>query len=910
MSVLRGESLPPDTSKPRYNTAVRFHRRLRDLVFRMASQFRPIDVLLPRASSAYGGKAESLATLARAGFPLPRTFALSAQAAVDHYRQALPPALQPEALFAARVASEAQLTEARQRVLETPVSTMVTDGVRRVLSDMRRYGQVSMAVRSSSTLEDLPIQAGAGLYDTMLAVQGEEAVLGAIQQVWASLFQPLVLRYLQRAGARTVHGVGVVLQGMVRADVSGVLFTVNPLTADSAEMVLNAAYGLGTVVTDGSVGPDTYRITKDTGWVRDRVVGSKAFRDDWSDGTGVLRTRVGPQQASRMCLDEHLLGQLVDLGRRIERHFGSPRDIEWSVAGDRLFILQARPVTALPTSGARPSRAPRANVAAADPVDTVWSNINVGEALPGVATPLTWSILSEFSELGFRSAFAGLGCRVPKHVQLVGNFRGRIYLNLTELSRIAAQVPGLRPSHVLPFGGGDEIASLERSTAPISSLAFLSRLPTTAARLAREHLGLQRRVERSQRQFDAELARLRAMDLRILPGAALDATLSDVHHLLSEVGTLMLTAYGGLLVSLLPLRSGLKAALGDEAERWQQDLLSALEHVESADPGTALLDVAQVLRGDAAAAAVLVSAPTPSDAEALPPGPGRDAVLAFLRRFGHRAVREAELAEPRWRERPQLLFDSLRLYLQVSPSELPPAARARARLAKAEARLGEVREPLRSSVRALLRVSRHYMRLRERLRGRVTVVLDLMRWVALDASRRISVREPECGAEAAFFLTLPELRAFLRGEAVSLAAAVARRRAQYLRDQALPAPPDTFVGYPRPAEPGTPTDQWVGLAASGGRIEGRACVMGDPSQVADLQPGDIIVVASADVGWTPLFLSAAGLVTDAGGPLSHACVVAREYGLPAVVNLKNATDIIRTGDRLLLDGDLGTVTVL
>lgn len=876
----------------------------------MHTQFRPIDVLLPRASGAYGGKAESLAILARAGFPLPRTFALSAQAAVEHYREALPPALRPEALFAGRVASDEQLAEARKRVQDTPVSAAVVDGVERVLSDMRRYGQVSLAVRSSSTLEDLPIKAAAGMYDTMLAVQGRAAVVGAIQQVWASLFQPLVLRYMQRAGTSTVHGVGVVLQGMVRADVSGVLFTVNPLTADAGEIVLNASFGLGTVVTDGSVGPDTFRVAKHNGWVRDRVVGNKAYRDDWSDGTGVVRTRVDPEQASRMCLDEHLLGQLVELGGRIERHFGSPRDIEWSVAGDRLFVLQARPVTALPAPEGRTSRRPRP-LPSADPVDTVWSNINVGEALPGVATPLTWSILSDFSEQGFRSAFAGLGCKVPKHVQLVGNFRGRIYLNLTELSRIAAQVPGLRPGHVLPFGGGDEVDRLERATAPVSSVSFMARLPATATRLAREHLGLQRRVEQTQRRFDGELGRLRAMDLRILPGAALDATLSDIHHLLSDVGALMLTAYGGLLASLLPLRASLKAALGDEADRWQQDLLSALEDVESADPGAALVDVASVLRSDPPALAAFSSESSLSELAQLPPGPARDAIEVFLKRFGHRAVREAELSEPRWKERPQLLFDSLRLHLQMPLSELPPSARARARLAKAEARLSEVRQPLRTSVRTLLRVSRHYMRLRERLRGRVTVVLDLLRWVALDASRRISVREPECGPEAAFFLTLPELRAFLRGEAINLAAAVARRRAQYLRDQALPAPPDTFVGYPRPKHHAMDeSGVLVGLAASGGRVEGRACVMGDPSSAQALRPGDIIVVASADVGWTPLFLSAAGVAIDAGGPLSHACVVAREFGLPAVVNLKHATQTIRTGDRIAIDGDHGTVTLL
>src|SRR5262249_49666438 len=161
-----------------------------------------------------------------------------------------------------------------------------------------------------------------------------------------------------------------------------------------------------------------------------------------------------------------------------ERHFGDARDVEWALLGDALYVLQARPIVqrgAAPVRRRKPRNEPSLSTVS-DP-GVVWSNVNVGEALPGVATPLTWSVLSGFSELGFRRAFAALGCRVPKRTNLVGNFRGRIYLNLSELAQIAAQVPGLRPQNVLPLGGGAELSRLERDAKEASPLAFLSRLP-------------------------------------------------------------------------------------------------------------------------------------------------------------------------------------------------------------------------------------------------------------------------------------------------------------------------------------------------------------------------------------------------------------------------------------------------
>ncbi|MEM1415924.1 MAG: PEP-utilizing enzyme, partial [Myxococcota bacterium] len=303
--------------------------------------------------------------------------------------------------------------------------------------------------------------------------------------------------------------------------------------------------------------------------------------------------------------------------------------------------------------------------------------------------------------------------------------------------------------------------------------------------------------------------------------------------------------------------------------------------------------------------------------EELPAGPTRRALETFLRAHGHRGTREAEIAEPRWREDPTVLFATLAIHLRREEAAGGPLAIERRLRAVREAAEQELASQVpgvsRPAFRHMLAIVKRFLRLRERLRGYVTEVLGLFRAVAIDASRRLAVREPSAGPDAAFFLTISELYGVLRGSGIRVALRVQQRRRQHERDVALPDPPDTFVGYPPPVD-GAPESvgdgALVGLAASSGVAEGRARVLVHPADAAGFQPGEILVAGCADVGWSPLFLVAGAVVTDLGGPLSHAAIVLREYGVPAVVNAKHATRRLRTGDRVRVDGHRGTVHVL
>jgi hypothetical protein len=759
---------------------------------------RPIDALLPRASRSFGGKAQNLAALVRAGFPVPAAYALSSEAATQHFARALPHALRPEQLLSRPSASERDLEEATARVLETPLDATLEHELRRAFEALRAASVQGVAVRASSASDDEAAVSAAELHISVLNVTRDAALFEAVRRCYAQVFSFRVVSYLRSVGLPAVAEMGVVIQAMVPADVAGVLFTVNPLTGDPEEMVIDAGYGLGTHVADGRTAHDTYRIHKHSGWVRDRVIGDKRVRVVLGASGGLQQEPVPAALAHKQVLDEHMLSQLVALGRRVEEHFGDARDLEFAIAADSLYLLQARAVTQAPVrhARARGRRRPQLDAGASS---VVWSNLRVREALSGVATPLTWSVLSEPTELGFRAAFAALGCKVPKDLRLLGNFRGRIYLNSSGISQIAAQVPGLKTSLLLEPGGDIEAERVERGGKRASPAGFLLRLPWTAARFTRANLGLGERAAELEQTFAAEHQRIAALDFRILAASALDETLSDVQRLLNQASTQLLTAYGGFLAALVPLRAALQLLKGGQASRVQDALLSAIEDAESAAPGPELLRIVAAFERDVLASAQLRSAAVGGSVEALPDGEAKRAVETFLRQHGHRGLREAELTEPRWREGPQQLLQTVRAELEGVCAGGPSVAQRIADVhAAADAAMASIALPLRSPVRAALSVVRSYVRLRARSRSQVVHVFGALRLVALDASRRLAVREPGIGPDAAFFLTLDELHGVLRGEIRAVAALVRMRRAQYERDRSLPDPPDTFVGYPPP----------------------------------------------------------------------------------------------------------------
>lgn len=852
------------------------------------------------AARRVGGKAARLAWLSRHGFRVPTTWVIDGEPFREHVESKLPPGHDPASLLRLGHGPVmlARAARAREHLLNEPLDPAFSAELEKLWEMLAPEAPWGLAVRSSATCEDEDVTSMAGLAESVLAVRSGAALADAVRRVWASALLPRALAYLAAHGIRDLS-MAVVVQPVVPAEAGGVAFTRPPAGLDTygdGEMLVNIAPGLGVPVVEGASTPDVARVDRATGEVVEYTVAEKERVLVVGD-EGLREIEVEASQRRARAADAKMLADLASMARKLdELQPGTPFDIEFVVSQGEVHLVQARPAvgSGFPEGGA---------------ADTVWSRANVGEALPGAATPLTWSIAQAFSERGFRRAFASLGCTVPRGAKLVANVHGRFYLNFTAFMRIAAQVPGLDPRSLVELAGGAGIEVLEKQVAGVSRRGFYARLPFTATRLLSEQMRLEGEVSRFEQRMERSLGALREMDLTILPDDALATTLRDARRLLDDTGTLMLSCASASLASHLALKTVLARFAPVGAERIAQTLSAGIGDLESARPGIALAHIAGIARHDEAArAAIEAGAKTPAD---LPDGPVKRALVQFLETYGDRAVREAELATPRWSEDPGPVLRMLRSALR-GPESDPEAALARARqLADAElemldAKLSVVESML---VRTLVSRSRRFHRLRERMRAWVTRVLGMIRVVALDVDRRLVRLDPSVGQGAAFFCTFDELITALVIGRGDLGHLVRLRRAEHARDIARPDPPATFVGRPPPVVL-PPVSSFVlrGLPASGGAVEGLARVLGPGGAGADeIQAGEILVARTTDVGLSPLFLVAAAVVTELGGPLSHAALVAREYGVPAVVNAVGATTAIRTGDRVRVDGNRGVV---
>jgi pyruvate,water dikinase len=851
-----------------------------------------------------GGKAARLAWLRRHGFLVPETWVLPQRAFLATLRE-LSPACEPRSLLRAASgrAVYARAADARQELLSAKLPTHLEEELAELWARQATNAPWGFAVRSSATCEDGALVSMAGLAESVLGVRGAPALVDAVRRVWASIASGRALGYLATHGVRDI-GMAVVIQPIVAATAAGVMFTRKH--SGPRERIVNAGFGLGSPVVDGITTPDMLRIGED-GQVLESTIARKLRATVVGEG-GL--TEIAVERPDEPALDAARIGELAAVAKRLEQVEDVPWDVEFACEDERVWIVQARHVTGrgFPEGGEAGS---------------VWSSCNVGEALPGVATPFTWSIAGDYSESGFRKAFGTLGCAVPKHARLVGNVHGRFYLNLSEFMRIAAQVPWLDPRTLVELGGGSGGDELASQVGEISHKGFYARLPLTATRLLREQLRLDEHVARFEQEAEQSFRLHNALDLTILPDEGVARKIRDVQALLERTGDVMLTCASSALGSHILLKGVLSGVERAGTERLAHDLTRGIRDLESARPAIGVMRIVELARRDPEAREVLVA--ENAAVSAIPDGPAKRALVTFLDLYGDRAVREAELSTPRWKEDPRPVLAMIRVALRGDARDVEPQlarakAEADAEMQRLVPRLSFAQQTL---VRHLVARAQKAARRREQMRTQVTRVLGMLREVALDADRRLLRLVPELAKDwgalrasgsplaathTVFFLTVDEVVNALRASRTDLAPLVRARRAEYMRDRARPDPPATFIGAPPSVQlPPAGGDVLKGMGASSGVVEGSARVLLSAAQMSELQPGEILVVHTTDVGWTPLFCIAAGVVTELGGPLSHAAVVARELAVPSVVNVDGVTRALKTGDRVRVDGERGIV---
>jgi phosphohistidine swiveling domain-containing protein len=883
---------------------------------------------LETSAAVLGGKGARLVWLVRNGFRVPPAFVIPADAFDSVARAALPAGHDVRTLL--RLAGTRDGIEragrAHARIIDAALPPQLVEEIERVAAELAPHAQWGLAVRSSATCEDGALTSLAGLATTCLGIRGRDALLAAVREVWASLLLPRALSYLSGVGIHHAS-MAVVLQAVVPAAVSGVATATEPpldLHAErdrdhrrAIEVLVNATYGLGAPVVSGVTSPDVLRVRatlpNEEDGVRETTVVDKTISHKpkalvvGASGTEVRD--VDPALQDQPALSGDHVASLTRACVHLMRLGPGPWEVEFA-AGERdpdLWILQARPVieAGFPEGG---------------DATTVWSCANLAEALPGVATPFTWSVAANFSELGFRRAFAALGCVVPRGTRFIANVHGRFYLNLSAFTRVAAGVPGLDPSTLLELGGGDGASVLERQLEGVSHKSFYARLPLTAARFVREQVRLDADLATYEKDATKARSAFEALDLAILTDDGVATTLRDLQRFLDRTGALMLTCASNSLGSFVALRALVARGHPLGATRLAEDLtsggvLKGWGELESARPTIALVRIAEIALADAAARARLATAPPPRTIEEIPEGPTRDALSRWIAAYGDRAIREPELSTPRWREDPSFPLATLALYVTrvdagrtFAPALQEVGARADEALALLEPKMSLLE---RTALRHLVGRCQKFARYRERMRSWVTWVLGAIRVAALEADRRLARRERALTPGDVFFCTVDEVLATLRGEPRSIGRIVALRRAEHARDLARADPEATFIGRPSPVRLealGGPVLR--GHGASPGVVRGPVRVLGSPAEANKLLPGEILVTRTTDVGWTPLFLAAAGVVTELGGPLSHAAIVARELGVPCVVNATGATFRLHDGDVVRLDGQRGVVELV
>ena len=844
-----------------------------------------------------GGKGANLGELSRIeGIHVPAGFCVT----TDAFRRIMTTApwiddqlgrlsrLEPDDRQAIRTVS----AEIRQAVEEIPVPDDLAAAI--TGSVTRLGGQAAYAVRSSGTAEDLPTASFAGQQDTYLNVVGLAAILRHVSRCWASLFTERAATYRLRNGFdhRKVQ-MAVVVQQMVFPDAAGILFTADPVTGNRKVASVEASFGLGEALVSGLVNPDVFKVRD--GEVVAKAITAKQRAVHASPAGGTQEQAIEPQRQERPALTDAQVVRLARLGRRIEAHFGRPQDIEWCLVDDGFQIVQSRPITTLfpiPESGDRENH--------------VYVSVGHQQMMTDPMKPLGlsfWQMTTPapMAEAGGR-LFVDVTQRLAAPASRAGLLEalgrsdpltGDALQTLLERDGFVRPLPDEGPPGPL-FGGAP--APIETDPAIVTELIACSQASIAAS-------------ERDIRTKSAE--------------ALLDFIQEDIQ----ELRRILFDPQSHQV-----FMSAMEAAwwLNDQLEAWLGEknaadtLTQSVPHNVTSEMGLALLDVADVIRPHPDVVAFLHYVEDEGFLDELAGLPGgreaRDAIEAWLEKYGMRCVGEIDITRPRWSERPSTIVP---LILGNIRNFEPGAGERRFEQGRQEAWAKE--QDVLTRLRALpdgQRKSEEAKRMIDRVRtfigyreypkyGMVSRYFVYKQALLKEAERLVHARVLR-EREDIFYLTFAELRDVVRTNHVD--DRLIRRRKDAFRSYQALTPPrvltsdgEVVAGTYRRAD--VPAGALTGLPVSAGTVEGRARVILDMAE-ADLEAGDILVTAYTDPSWTPAFVAIKGLVTEVGGLMTHGAVIAREYGLPAVVGVEHATRLIRDGQRIRVHGTDGYIEIL
>jgi len=862
-----------------------------------------------------GGKGANLGEMIGSGLPVPPGFCLTAHSYRDFIEATGLNQTFSEILGDIDMddPADVEARTARIRALITgqTIPLIITQ---QILSSYRLRGQelgssapVSVAVRSSAAAEFLPDASFAGQQDTYLNIRGEEALLEHVKRCWASLWTARATTYRVRQGFDHYKVyLAVVVQAMIESEISGIMFTADPVSGDRDVMVINASWGLGEAIVSGLVSPDTLSVRKTDGEILSKHIAVKQRTIEYAPDGGILELETLPERCQAAALSDEQALELTTLGCKIEEHYGAPQDIEWAFARERLYILQARPITTL-------ALAEGAAIPAVEYNRTMFVEI-----FPDPLTPCFYSVIQPLFHSMLDFTFKAWGFNPPQDMQAVGIYYNQPYFNRNYIETSFAPLSSatrdpLVAQIVNPFGdhksGSQVELSLPYLRMAVSTMRFLMDFPKILPGLL------------SSYHVDVDQANLLSVEARS------DRELVDTMLRLIYGPTKKLMDYDFLLIAVIKrvyhlLGKMLEPYFGVEADELRGKLISGVTGNATMETNIHLWNLAQTAKASPEVSARLRH----YDGEQLLAGleettEGRaflDELDHFLAEFGHREVR-LDILFPTWCEDPAPVLNFVRSYLDVGEEQSPCLQQERL-IRQRQLLTEKVRSRLAQDPRGrylvwplfrwLLEHIEFHTRERDTMHFEMTRLFPSFRRMLFELGRRWSQNGLIAEPGDIFFLRLDEMEVIAETPA-PMQETIRIRQEEYELNKGRPWP-DIIKGDQEVYAEGVSVTadslgQLKGVSGSPGCVTGQARVIQGPEEFHRLQKGDILVAPITNPVWTPLFAIASGVVTEVGGILSHGAIVAREYGIPAVMSLAGATRCVPDGQIITVDGNKGVV---
>jgi pyruvate,water dikinase len=861
-------------------------------------------------TEAAGGKGWNLGRLDRYGFKIPAGGVLAAGAYLDFVKEngcLVNIEDIAQSVIAGNVGEreiEEKLFQIREKFRVGRISSPVQE---ELVSKLKNTGilEKPLAVRSSATAEDSSKASFAGVHESFLNVRGIENILSCIKKCYASLWTPRAVAYRRKMNISDEQVIpAVVIMEMVEAKAAGVGFSCHPGTGQEDVLLISANFGLGESVVSGAIEPDEYRLDLMCE-IKEKTIGRKGGMIVPAEQGGTEFVKPAGSMAGQVLTDENI----VKLGFEIWRVFEAlgrgeqHQDVEWVYDGKDFILVQARPVTSVP----------RYTCAEIKDQPDIWSNANFRDAIPFVQSTLNWSLLKHGLTTILQSPFQAVGCRIPTGLRYVRLYQGRPYINLSLQQWLWYDALGLAPRKTNDSLGGNlpEIKINEKK--PYAGGKGLKRV-FSLLKFMLAMTKAKRKAKKSFVEFSGYTEDLLRKNFKHYANEDIINTLFDNTRVSVKFALKFHFLSSSAAVSYMMLVNALEKTFPGQGNAIANAIMMGNGDITSAQHGYRLVELVEIARSDANAGRFFAAEsfnPLCWDKDLPDNSPFKKSFQNFLAEYGHRGIYEADIINPRWREDPSYLLNIIKSSMETADTGLIKARQKE----KADSAWREIKQKLlfhrRLLIKSLLKQALKGAELREMSKSVYIKLFEPGRMFYQEIGRRLTEKGIIGGQADIYHCTLIEIFSLLKGywDGRGLAALVAERKVRKKEMEAL-SPPDLIVDEaPHFMEPVTtsPGDALTGMGVAAGRASGTARLIFHPGEWEKLQAGDVLVAPSTDPAWTPLFLRASAIVMETGGFLSHGSIVAREYGVPAVINIPGVMRLLHDGQKITVDGDVGKV---